>query len=473
MNTKRYTLSAFAILVVIGLVAFTLLNNRPNAIASTLSLPALSASKNEVLKSRILKAHLKATHGFSSIGALAELSRLYHANGFLSNATDCYEILIEQDPDNPKWPHYLARIISGYGMLDRAIELHRSAIELDPSYIPTRIQFANALLKSNRFEEAENAFNNVLFIDSNNAYALLGIARIQIERNDWTGAKALLKNAVAASLNQIGIDLLSTVHERLDERAAADQLRRDHSFGAYRDLADPWMDALFSDSYDTFALSTAAGMASFRGESANALKLLERAVSIEPSDPMLHFQLGGISQSAGEIDDALSHYQRSVQLKPDFSDGWHYIFQIQRDGGNAVAAQRTLEKGFKNCPSSPALLIEMADQMNRQGRFTKAVEMLRKSIELKPNEAQAYLNLGRLYITSGQVESGITAMKEALHAEPGNSLALTTLAFHAISSTDRPQADHYMARIRKQPKIKIEELQQLTSLYQTAFESNP
>ena len=56
----------------------------------------------------------------------------------------------------------------------------------------------------------------------------------------------------------------------------------------------------------------------------------------------------------------------------------------------------------------------MADYMGREGRFSEAVDLLQKSIDLRPHEAQAYLNLARLYFQSNQVALGVAAMEDAL-----------------------------------------------------------
>jgi len=469
---KRFISTGIA-LVCAAAIAFSLFNQRPNALAAQLSQPPWGKIGHAELFERIETAYSNATHGFLSIGSLADLSNLYHANGYLGEARECYEALTKSGTNNPKLSHRHARILSTYGMQDDAIALYRKVIQQDPAYLPARIHLGNALLKSARSEDAETVFRQALELESSNAYALLGLARLRIGRGNWKDAKTILKVAVESSRHRIGVDLLTTVYQELGDPEAADQLKRAHGFGAYRDLADPWIDEILVDCYDPFRLATAAGMASFRGDAATARSLLERAIAIAPRDPMLHFQLGGISESAGDATQALEHYRRSVQLKSDFSDGWHHMFQIHRDAGNILLSHRILEQGFRNCPESPALLIEMADYMRREGRFSQAVELLRKSIVLRPNEAQAYLNLARLYFTNDQENLGVAAMEDALRVEPGHPMALTTLALNAINTKDKTLADRLMTRIRNQPKVDPEAFGQLATRYQTQFETAP
>ena len=170
---------------------------------------------------------------------------------------------------------------------------------------------------------------------------------------------------------------------------------------------------------------------------------------------------------------ALKRYQRSIQLKPDFSDGWFSIHQIHKKTGNTILAQRNLEQGFQNCPDSPALLIVMADYMHREGRFSDAVNLLQKSINLRPHEAQAYLNIARLCLQSNQVALGVAAMEDALKVEPAHPMALTTLVINAIDTKSQTQADSLLNRIYHQPRIDAQTIAKITGRYQTQFGKAP
>ena len=233
------------------------------------------------------------------------------------------------------------------------------------------------------------------------------------------------------------------------------------------------MDEILSDCYDPYHIETTAGMAAFRGNQKSAIALLERAIQIAPRGAMLHFQLGVVLESTGNMIQGLKRYQRSIQLKPDFSDGWFSIYQIHKKTANAILAQRTLEQGFQNCPDSPALLIVMADYMHREGRFSDAVNLLQKSINLRPHEAQAYLNIARLCLQSNQVALGVAAMEDALKVEPAHPMALTTLVINAIDTKSQTQADSLLNRIYHQPRIDAQTIAKITGRYQTQFGKAP
>jgi len=92
---------------------------------------------------------------------------------------------------------------------------------------------------------------------------------------------------------------------------------------------------------------------------------------------------------------------------------------------------------------------------------------------LRPNEAQAYLNLARLYLQSNQVALGVAAMEDALKVEPAHPMALTTLVINAIDTKSQTQADSLLNRIYHQPRIDAQTIAKITGRYQTQFGKAP
>jgi len=426
---------------------------------------------NRELTKRIENADTRLKNGFLPLAALVELSRLYHVNGFYDEASDCYEALKVLQPEEPHWPHLLSKIKASYGLLDEAIANERETVALAPDYLPAWIDLGNALLKRNQAAEAEKAFRVVLEKDAKQAYALLGLARVSIARDNWTAAEPQLEGAVKQSKGKVGVELLATVYRELGKVESADRLLFAHEIGLHTDPADPWLEALMVDCYDPYALSLASGMAGRRGDREGAQRWIERAGELAPRDPMILFQLAHTAAGSGHNQEALRFYEKCVRLKPDFSDGWHYLYISYRNLGNLAAAERTLSKGFENCPDSPALLIEVANGLQAQKKYQRAIGLLNKSIRLRPNEALAYVSLARIHFARKNVERGIQSMRDALHAEPGHPLALTTLAMHAIENGNKETARKYLAKIRLQPKVDPEDAASLYASFQKRFQN--
>jgi tetratricopeptide (TPR) repeat protein len=204
--------------------------------------PDLNALPAEMAQ-RVAACERRAHAGPNRIVALGELSRLYHANGFFPEAGQCYQGLLQVDAADPHWPYRLAIILAGYGQLDDALPLWRQAAKLAPDYVPARLRLGDTLLKTNRNVEAARVYAAVLERESRNPYALLGLARIDVDAGRWEAARERLEVVVQQSNFGIGYDLLPTVYEHLGEAARAEAIRaRQKASGAFYDVPDPWID---------------------------------------------------------------------------------------------------------------------------------------------------------------------------------------------------------------------------------------
>ncbi len=435
--------------------------------------PDLSAAP-ELLRTHVLAADAEARSRLHARRGFAALARSYHANGFLDEAARGYAGLGRLEPGEPRWPHLQATILAGYGDFAAALPLERKAVELAPDYVPARLRLGDALLKTNQPAEAAATYEQVLQRDRDNPYAQLGLARLDLEAARWDKARTRLEQVVAKTNYQLGYDLIVSLYERLGltQRAIAIRAMAKAS-GAYRDPADPWLDGLVEECYEPYRLALAAGAIGRNGDNATARRLLERAVDVAPDDAALHFQLGTLLVSQGQLDAAESQLTRCTIIAPDFADGWAHLSSVQAQLGRNSEADRTLATGLQRCPDSPGLHLMLARKHQQAGRLGEAIAEFRESIRLRPNEADAYLELAQLYIAAGRDAEAIREVQRALAAEPGNPAAIGILAFNAIGTGTEAEAREWIARVRNQPRVESDQVSRLTTAFQQRFGRAP
>lgn len=425
------------------------------------------------LLARIKAASEQSLSGPEPIEGLAELSRLYHANGFTEEAWQCYATLVVVEPDQARWPYRFGRILAGYGQLEEATPLFEKASKLAPDYTPAHFRLGDTLLKQNRLEAAESAYNEMRSIDSDSPYAALGLARVAIGRENWEEARELLESAAEASNFQIGADLLGDVYEQLGLPSKENLVIRSANWGSYADIPDPWSLTLMDDSYDAYQVSIAGGWAAHQGDKRTGLRYVKRAVELDPENTTYHYQLAGLYSALGNSEKAEEHFRRCVEIRPDFADAWLGLITIARDKQSPTLARRTLEAALNAAPDSPSLNIEKGKILVSQRQFQKAYPFFEKSIEVRPHEAVGYIALAEAYLKEGRIEEGLAQMEIALVREPANAIALSSMAFDAIMRSDKPAADKWLKQIYEQPRIRPEDTAPLESMYQKAFGSAP
>src|SRR5690606_8023038 len=124
--------------------------------------------------------------------------------------------LLRFDAENARWPHLLAHMLAGHGRLEEAVPLWRRSTELAPDYVPAHLRLGDALTKLNQPEEARASYLAALEREPGNPYALLGLARVELQTDRLTAARERLQQAVAAQPDfGAAWHLLATVYQRL------------------------------------------------------------------------------------------------------------------------------------------------------------------------------------------------------------------------------------------------------------------
>lgn len=442
---------------------------RNEVIARLPPTPDLSSSQ-PALRERILAADTQAQTRGEALAGLIELSSLYHINGYLDTATLCYQGLAELQPATARWPHLHASILAGFGDAAPAITLWQRAIELDPSYIPARLRLADLLLKDNQSAAAETVYRDVLERDRDNAWAQLGLARLELEAENWTDARRRLERIVQITNYNLGYDLIVSLYERQGMTKEAAAIRgREMASGAYRDPTDPWLDDLMADCYDSFRLALEAGAKARHGDGDTAKAWLERAITVSPHDVSAHFQLAGFLLEQRDAEGAATHYRRCTELDPQFADGWAQLSALQARLGHMTESQRLLEAGLKNCPDSPGLYRMKARRLRDNGQAGAAIMAFRTAIKLRPNEPDPHLELGTTLLGMDRRAEGIAQVREALVWDPLNPTGLGIMAFNAIEQSNQPDAKHWLSQIARQPRLERAQVNTLHDAYRKAF----
>ena len=442
---------------------------RDAMVIETYLLPAPSIKGlNPVLAQRIAKLNKRSVEGPDRIDSLALLSRIYHANGYLNHAWQSYRILIELDDKNPLWLHRLATIVSGFGQLDDAVVLYQKSIKLDSKYIPTRIHLGDTLLKLNRYDEAKTVFQSILNNEAANSYALFGQARISLAQNDTNRARHLLESA-RRSNNRIGGDLLADTYERQGETSKARALLHEVTLSSHVNIPDPWVDEIVSDCYDSFEVAMAGGKAGRAGNTAKAIQLLNKSVSLDPLDHNAHNHLAKLYLMQGNLNQARRSYVNCTKVLPTFDEAWAGLISIELKSGNHVKASELIDRAIISCPNSPEINNYKGDALMAQNRPQEAIPFFKTTIRYLPQDATGYTYLASAYIKIGQSEKAIEQIRKALKAEPSNPLALKLIIIYYIQTGNQTQAESYLRKAILSPRIPEEVIRIMQTTFNEKF----
>lgn len=474
MNARRGLILFVALAVGAAAVWWWRANARDEILHASLPREPAFAGLSAEFAQRLSTSDQLIRRGSGGTAALAELGQLYHANGFLPEAVQCYRGLAQLDPANARWPHRLACIYAGYGQLDDGLPLWQRVIRVAPDYLPARIRMGDVLLKLNRPAEAADAYAAVLAREATNAFALTGLARIDLAAGQVAPAREKLERAASASGGRIGGDLLATACEQLGDHARAETLRaRAKASGAFHDPPDPWMDEIFDDCFDVYRVTVAAGFADHAGDSARAQRLIERALKLDPKHAPALFQSGTFALQRHDLEKARQDFEACVAVAPDNSDAWARLSKVSLERGDQAAAARVLAAGLARNPDSGALLGEQARRLTAAGRHAEAAAALERAVRVRPDDADTLVRLASAYFRLERLDEGAAALRRALAAEPEHPAALTTLTMHAIGSGDEAAAREWFRHVRAQPRVPTDLAADLAGEFRRRFGREP
>jgi tetratricopeptide (TPR) repeat protein len=176
-----------------------------------------------------------------------------------------------------------------------------------------------------------------------------------------------------------------------------------------------------------------------------------------PTDALKEFKEGVKADQKHKVENAISHYQRTIALAPDFYParnnlGTLYLGKadyaaareqfervIELNPTDAAAyfnlgnvclltrqyegAERLVEQGLSRQPKSAFGHFLQGSLYARTGDAPRAETSLRRSLELDPKMAQAHLALVNLFMQEGKNEAAITELRTFLKEFPEHNFA--------------------------------------------------
>ena len=135
--------------------------------------------------------------------------------------------------------------------------------------------------------------------------------------------------------------------------------------------------------------------------------LWRTTIARNPDCWLANNNLGGYLYNKGRIKEALEHYQKAIQLDPNYAEA-------QNNLGAALAAEGRLDEAIENYHKAIQIRPNFAYALNNlgmalaaRGQFDEAIVNYRKAIQISPNYADALDNLGAALTVKGQFDEAL------------------------------------------------------------------
>ncbi|HEX2910940.1 MAG TPA: tetratricopeptide repeat protein [Chloroflexia bacterium] len=380
---------------------------------------------------------------------------LYQVRGDQTKSVECYKRLAEISPDNMGLRSKLANVllqsnqkeeaaelllstIGNYartGQLERALEECKRLRGLAPQSAPIRVQYAELLIRMDRYNEAMPELRAALELDPNNlkALALLNISSFLIGDSSvkWNSFQTVV------------------------EKARKDENSRKLFLEEYRQAAMLYNHPGVFYAYGCLYLDSSQ---SKQAERVLAQALEQSGPAKAEFEPLIHWSLGQIyleqhrskeaveelTQATGLVDRAdpalYAASSASFGTLPNQIQLHRKMAQAYAADGNPAEAVKALKTVKKLTPYNREIHRELADLYFNQGQLNEAlselgelvahydesgkvdemIEVLREMAELAPNNMGVKDKLSEVYLKRGMIDAGLKELDELAELQRKN-----------------------------------------------------
>ena len=131
-----------------------------------------------------------------------------------------------------------------------------------------------------------------------------------------------------------------------------------------------------------------------------------------------HADKGGEAFRAGKLEEAQKEFQEALRLEPETSEAHFGMGMISQQKGLLDEAAVSYRRAIQADPSNTNAMFNLGSIHIFQHDFEQGINMFKLLSELTPEDPQVFLNLGSAYLSSGQSESAISALEDALGLDP-------------------------------------------------------
>jgi Flp pilus assembly protein TadD len=186
-----------------------------------------------------------------------------------------------------------------------------------------------------------------------------------------------------------------------------------------------------------------------------AYRSLQKAVSLDANNPYYNYALGATMMNREDVRDAYPYFQKYCALQPQDPRGRLALAAAYFYGHDLDLAQKELHSiaGYKETATGAHYFLGRV--ANQEGRSAEAVAELKKALAGNPRYADAYAELGLVYLKQKQYPEAEKNLVQALEISPDNYPANLNLLILYQRRGD-PRAEAQAKRFEDLRKLRAE-----------------
>jgi tetratricopeptide (TPR) repeat protein len=187
----------------------------------------------------------------------------------------------------------------------------------------------------------------------------------------------------------------------------------------------------------------------------DSFTLFEHTLAVTPPNLRIEHNLGVALGLGDRYDEAAAHFEKALQIDPNFYDGLVVMGVTRAHQGRLPEAIEYFRAAIRSQPDVPKARVQLAHALWNENRDEAALEEMRRASQLAPKDADIRADFGLALAMVGTIPEAIEQLHEALRLNPNsaethNNLGLALLA----SGKARESIPEFEVALRLKPELK-------------------
>jgi tetratricopeptide (TPR) repeat protein len=319
-----------------------------------------------------------------------------------------------------------------------------------------------SLIRAGRLKEAEEVLRQSAQQRGQSIEALYDLARVKFASGDYQksrmSCKALVDKAPQAALSNLcmaraflvwrratrAAEYVAKAREADPNRAEVFQVLGDvkRLEGDLRASKAAYQEVLRIDPRDPDAQFGLGQLYLVTPDPDSAQRAFRAALDQEPEWPDALYELGRLSSGA----EAIQLLQRAVTARPNWPEARLALGAAQLEVGAVASAEALFRDVLKTYPSHPMAHARLGMVLEAKHDYVNAEAELKRGLAGLPNDADAALALARVYANTERAEDAFEAYRNAASLERSGSRALIEAGTYALKLNRNTLAQAYLEK---------------------------
>ncbi len=347
--------------------------------------------------------------------------------------------LLEKLEGKGKEPNVLKELLDVYGKTgnkERAIQVLKDLVKIEPENVQAGFQLATALEKNGAFDQAIQEYKTLITKTNEQDRLLIykNLGYLYTETEKWKEAIACYLKA--AELDQKDPNIyynLSYLYENINDKEHADfylenaiTIKSDDLAGKLKlarnlfengedEKARVYLSQILKNDVDNLeALVLMARLLEKTGDKSALKSVYQRMLSLQEDNQTILYNLGVLEYETGDLKNSLFYFNKYIALQPRDAAAHSILFDIYKQQKNTDMALKEAHIIQAIDPGEMDVYQYIFDHLKEKADFENAIPLFEQGLKSKPDSTDLMAYLITAYLKTDRERLAIEEMEKLL-----------------------------------------------------------